>query len=226
MEGTGELLNRQCRYLWIDASARQVRTGVLQAGHWLAFITADNEAPALENLPHLLRLVLRQANLRLDEVDGFIHCEGPGSVLGIRIASASIEAWRSLPGFSAKPVFVYRGLELAGWILKHSGDLAKTKLMIASESRLKRVNVFHVHDKVLQEVCESAMANFTGQCLHMPQRPNPPAVLADLPKFQPQATELAWALHESGLVRKSNQATVYTANTPVYRKWPGNRHRV
>lgn len=77
--------------LFVDASAPLVQVGVWQDGAWLAHLCVD--APALEAIFHTVRTVLAQADVPLAGIGGFIHNEGPGSILGIRLGAMALRVW-------------------------------------------------------------------------------------------------------------------------------------
>lgn len=77
--------------LFVDASAPLVQVGVWQDGAWLAHLCVD--APALEAIFHTVRTVLAQAGVPLAGIGGFIHNEGPGSILGIRLGAMALRVW-------------------------------------------------------------------------------------------------------------------------------------
>ena len=68
------------------------------------------EGEAAHALPQAVAQVLAAAGLRIAQLDGVAFCAGPGSVLGIRLAAASVRVWRVVqPGL---PVYGYLSLPL------------------------------------------------------------------------------------------------------------------
>ncbi|MGJ3243795.1 MAG: hypothetical protein ACFE0O_12705 [Opitutales bacterium] len=84
------------RGLWLalDASGPHLRAGSFRDGHWLGGHTAHG--PALEQLPGLLARCLDQAATRPDALAGFLFCDGPGSILSLRLGLLSLRVWQRL----------------------------------------------------------------------------------------------------------------------------------
>jgi tRNA threonylcarbamoyladenosine biosynthesis protein TsaB len=89
--------------LLIDASSARVQAGWLEGGGAARWASAVAEAGV-----GVFRC-LKELGADPARAGAFIHCEGPGSVLGVRIAAMALRAWRV--GIS-RPVFAYRSLEL------------------------------------------------------------------------------------------------------------------
>lgn len=90
-QSTANALPLDVPLLFIDASAPRVQAGVWQGGRWLAYRCM--EAPALEEVFRSVSLLLKEAELRFTDLGGFIHNEGPGSILGIRLAAMALRIW-------------------------------------------------------------------------------------------------------------------------------------
>lgn len=71
--------------LLIDASGQCIATGVLgDKNTWQSY--NELNGAALETLFKCIEKTLRDANTELDQIQSFICCVGPGSVLGLRLA--------------------------------------------------------------------------------------------------------------------------------------------
>lgn len=77
--------------LFIDASAPQVQTGLWLGGRWLAHRSV--QAAALEEIFRSVQSLLTEAKLPFSALGGFIHNEGPGSILGIRLGAMALRVW-------------------------------------------------------------------------------------------------------------------------------------
>ena len=87
--------------LVIDGSGSAVFTGLLDADNqWLAKVEA-NGAP-LEELFPAMEVALTESGLSLADIDSYIYCEGPGSVLGLRLCAMAIKTWSRLYPKSAQ----------------------------------------------------------------------------------------------------------------------------
>ena len=90
--------------LVLDASHPDVFVGLMQAGRWIAI--EHDKAPALDSIFSLSERCLNAAELGISEVSGFIHCAGPGSMLGIRLSAMAIKTWRALAP-QTSPIFLH-----------------------------------------------------------------------------------------------------------------------
>lgn len=102
--------------LLLDASSQTVQVGITRDCKWLSFYRSGDES--LDAIFDGVDKCLQQADVQLPAIDGFLFCEGPGSILGIRLAAMAIRSWRSLPEWHDRPVFSYKSLEIAGKLLQ------------------------------------------------------------------------------------------------------------
>ena len=76
--------------LVIDGSGSSVFAGLLDADkQWLTKI--EHVGAPLEELFPVIQLALFESGLSLNDIGGYIYCEGPGSVLGLRLCAMAIE---------------------------------------------------------------------------------------------------------------------------------------
>jgi tRNA threonylcarbamoyladenosine biosynthesis protein TsaB len=124
--------------LVLDGSARVgVRVGVLADGRWVGQgVSPDG---ALEALFGCVQAALAEAGLSLADIRSFALCVGPGSVLGIRIASLAVRSWSAL---EPRPIFVWESL--AGMARSALAVGEKGPFLVAAESRLKRWHALEV----------------------------------------------------------------------------------
>ena len=89
--------------LLLDASSARVQAGWLEGGGRARWASASAEAG--EGVFRCLE------ELAIDpaKAGAFVHCEGPGSVLGVRVAAMALRVWRVATPI---PMFAYRSLEL------------------------------------------------------------------------------------------------------------------
>lgn len=124
--------------LVLDGSARAgVRVGVLSGGR----LVGQGVSPegALEGLFGCVDAALGEAKLSLGDLRSFALCVGPGSVLGIRIASLAVRSWSAL---EPRPIFVWESLAGIARSALAAGE--KGPFLVAAESRLKRWHALEV----------------------------------------------------------------------------------
>ncbi|MDX2109901.1 MAG: hypothetical protein SFY80_06615 [Verrucomicrobiota bacterium] len=113
------MLKQSSSYLLLDASSRRIHVGLLRAGAWLSLETTH--ADSLTGLFTATEAVLQSSSLTLAEVDGFICCRGPGSLLGLRLAAMAITGWHGMAGGQGRVLFSYLSLEAQALSLLASG---------------------------------------------------------------------------------------------------------
>lgn len=102
-----QILAQHSPVLLIDSSSTLIQVGLWTNAQAVAWEAAEREAgtgvfASTENL-------LQAAGVSLTQIEAFIFCAGPGSVLGIRTAAAAIRIWNTL---RPRPVFSFTSLEL------------------------------------------------------------------------------------------------------------------
>ncbi len=124
--------------LVLDGSARAgVRVGVLSGGRWVGQgLSPDG---ALEGLFGCVEAALADAKLKLSDIRSFALCVGPGSVLGIRIASLAVRSWSAL---EPRPIFVWESLAGIARSALAAGE--NGPFLVVAESRLKRWHALEV----------------------------------------------------------------------------------
>jgi tRNA threonylcarbamoyladenosine biosynthesis protein TsaB len=94
--------------LVMDAASSRIQVGVWYTDGHQNWQASDEEAGV-----GLFRC-LDRLGLRLDDVAGFVFCEGPGSILGVRSVAMTIRTWNVL---RPRPVFAYSSLALVAHAL-------------------------------------------------------------------------------------------------------------
>jgi tRNA A37 threonylcarbamoyladenosine modification protein TsaB len=79
------------KHLLVDCATPLIQVAIVEGGRIvLAKALAGNAADLISPL---LRNLLRESDHSFEDFDGMIHCGGPGSVLGLRVAVISIKTW-------------------------------------------------------------------------------------------------------------------------------------
>jgi tRNA threonylcarbamoyladenosine biosynthesis protein TsaB len=218
-------MKRPNNTLVIDASGSGLFAGLLNGRNtWEA--TAHRESAALEGLFPAVGELLQKAELPLSAVDGFIYCEGPGSVLSLRLCAMAIETWRRLRPTPA-PLLKYNSLQLmAHQLLADTPNLADARIVSdwkktawnACALRAGRVGVVEVLD-------DATLAAWSGPLYHLPQRKGwqaPPPGATTL-QYDPSCLD---RLHERpGLLVPTDSVELYNAGVNTFQKWTPTRHR-
>lgn len=223
-------------FLLIDASSPiSVCAGILgeNARTWLRF--SEEKSAALEGVFSATQKIC-EAGVPAG-VSGFLFCEGPGSILGIRIAAATIRARLALDcaiEAPARPVFAYQSLHLAAHLILRAFPQEKNFVVIA-ESRMNAWNILRVENGVPTEKFSEIKTSETpvladekifilphrrafppafaaaAPCSVFEMLKNDPAVFADVPAL----------LHDCG----NAPDAVNTSDVNSYARWTPERHR-
>ncbi len=91
--------------------------------------------------------VLRLTGVALEQLGAIVFCEGPGSLLGVRIAAMAIRAWNATraPGGEGPACFSYRSLELVAADLLDSGMIGVNEgFAVITDARRSAWNTLEV----------------------------------------------------------------------------------
>lgn len=212
--------------LFLDASAPFVQVGLWQDGGWLSHCCVD--APALEAIFRCVREQLAAAAIGLKEVAGFVHNEGPGSVLGIRLAAMALRVW----GGQEVPLWAVRSLPLVAAKMALLVPAVAAPAVI-SEFRQGLWNWFEpvADDPFGETICVIETDELAGRlqagraCYYLRHRkswaPPPGQVL----EADSDLSACAPVLATAGLLRKVAQAEAFLTRPPEFKKTDGERHR-
>jgi len=221
------MFNAGSSWLFLDASGVNPRLGLWRDGRWLAW--RESAAAVLEALLADTRAMLDEAKLPWEKLAGYIYVEGPGSVLGLRVAAMAIRAWQADDAARqagiARPVWACRSLPLAAALTLASGT--PPPFAIFTEARQGHWHLLEVNDAeagrigemTAREVGEHELPG--GLLIHLPARkawhkappharPSP-ASLRDHPEI----------LLLPNLLHPASTATPFTGQPHEYKKWTG-----
>jgi tRNA threonylcarbamoyladenosine biosynthesis protein TsaB len=223
---TASLINsEQYPALVIDGSGSSVFAGVLRNdGQWLAH--SEQTGAALEMLFPTVESVLKDAELSLGDLRSYIYCEGPGSVLGLRLCAMAIETWSRLYPESAR-TFAYNTLQLCATLLKKDTSLPDLSLII-SDWKKGAWNAVYIAEGDIGQTCvadDPTIAEWQGALYHLPQRKGwqlPPANVETL-NYSPE--RLPEVMQQPGLLRPTSGVELYASGINTFAKWAPDRHR-
>ena len=206
--------------LVLDGSARAgVRVGVLSDGHWVGQgISSDG---ALEGLFGCVEAALAEAKLSLGDIRSFALCVGPGSVLGIRIASLAVRSWAAL---EPRPIFVWESLAGIARSALAAGE--KGPFLVAAESRLKRWHALEVSADGALGVpfeAEAAELNASGRRVLASSEAAPGVLTSHVAVPHPWSALPTFFAQPGFLREEPRPDALNVAND--FATWSGERHR-
>lgn len=212
--------------LLLDASSRPVQVGILHRNRWIAYHESDSEA--LDALFSGTEEALTRAGLELTQIEGFIYCQGPGSVLGIRLACMAINCWRSLPPHRHTSLFTYCSLEMAAHLLLAKG--LSPPFTVVSDYQRDSWNLLTVErNRSLGPLRQRKSGECTG--LKTPlfyidhgKRTKSPS-LPSARVFSYHFAEAPEILGRDDILQEVYRATPLQLRQPQYANWEATRHR-
>ncbi|HAV13443.1 MAG TPA: hypothetical protein DCX06_08155 [Opitutae bacterium] len=211
--------------LVIDGSGSEVFAGVLdENGQWLSQ-SRQSGAP-LEHLFPTVEATLKQAALELSDLRSYLYCEGPGSVLGLRLCAMAIETWSRLYPQSAA-YFAYNTLQLCAQLLCTDKDLPKRTLLV-SDWKKGAWNAIEIIDGAAGATTvadDATIAEWEGAVYHLPQRKGwqkPPSNAQSI-EYTPQ--RLPEVLTNANWMKPTQGVELYSSGVNTFAKWTPDRHR-
>jgi len=211
--------------LIIDGSGSDVFAGVLgDDGAWLA--TSKRAGAPLEQLFPSVEAVLQDAGLKLSALQSYIYCEGPGSVLGLRLCAMAVETWSRLYPQSAH-YFAYNTLQLCAQLLCKDHDLP-AKTLLVSDWKKGAWNAIHIENGIIGATTvadDATIAEWDGAVYHLPQRKGwqkPPANAQTITYAPERLPDL---LNNPNWLRETNRVELYSSGVNTFAKWTPDRHR-
>jgi tRNA threonylcarbamoyladenosine biosynthesis protein TsaB len=128
-----QLLAAHAPLLLIDAASARIQVGWLTAGGSTQWKTSDEESGI-----GVFRCV-EQLGVEIGTVGGFVFCEGPGSMLGIRTVAMALRTWGVV---APRPMFSYQSLAL----IAHA--LGRSELQVIADARRDSWHVFKLGDRL------------------------------------------------------------------------------
>jgi tRNA threonylcarbamoyladenosine biosynthesis protein TsaB len=214
-------------WLLLDASHPRLQVALLRQQERPLVVIA--ETPAVEGLIAAAGRVVRDGGIRIQELDGYIYCSGPGSILGIRLTVMAIRSWQIMVAGDSLPVWHYDALSLAGWELHHLGKANKDKPYgVVSEWRKDQWNGMRFLNGQSTSGIEiwdtQTLAAFNEPIWLLPQKKAWTAAL-DIPEWSNQVIHLGEQACGEQILRSAEHWPIYSPGAQDYCKWSGDRHR-
>lgn len=136
MSSLHQILNQCGRVLLLDAASSVTQVALLSRDNGSTWKSSQEEAGIA------VFRCMEELQISPQSVDGFIFCEGPGSILGIRTVAAALRTWLSL---KKVPVWTYKSLELAYASPQRTGEVVISDArrdswnLVCDQSGCKRV---------------------------------------------------------------------------------------
>jgi tRNA threonylcarbamoyladenosine biosynthesis protein TsaB len=209
--------------LVIDGSGASVFVGLLGTeGKWLSQIT-QKSAP-LEGLFPAVESVLYAAQCRISDVRDFIYCEGPGSVLGLRLCAMAIQTWGHLREPDVR-YFAFNSLALTATLILIDTPEMNQALLVSDwkKDAWNSIRINEGQPETITVLDNQAVSNWKGGPLfYLPQRKGWQKVPQNAITLEYSSHRLPEAMQ---LLKETKKIELYTSNINVFQKWVPQRHR-
>jgi len=164
--------------------------------------------------------LIAESGADLAAVDAFVHCEGPGSILGIRTAAAAIRTWIAL---RERPVWSYRSLELPA---RCHGQIGDAFICDARRQSWHRLAVVGTEGQLGPIERVPATELNAGSC-HLPAGFRTWTPLPDpAPRTVPyEPAQLTGNLIDVPLLRECPEPDAFQHEAPSYQLWEPKVHQ-
>ncbi|MBW8782080.1 MAG: peptidase M22 [Verrucomicrobia bacterium] len=152
MSSLRHLLAEHPTLLLIDSASMRIQAGLWHQGE-VSWQSSETEAGA--GVFACVEALLAARGLKIPDVQSYVFCEGPGSVLGIRTTAVALRIWRVL---NPAPAYAYQSLNLVA----HA--LGQTKINVIADARRDSWHVLRLGEP-LRRV---PTAELRGECV-MPE---------------------------------------------------------
>ena len=198
--------------LLIDSASARVQVGLWTPGA-AAPLWQHSDTEAGTGVFACVEALLTQAGRRIAEVEAFVFCEGPGSVLGIRTAAVALRTWHVINPHAA--TYTYQSLDLV------ARSLARPELAVIADARRDTWHVAQL-DRPLRRV---PTAELIGE-LVMPEHfrhwtPLP----AGLGTTGYDVAALLQNLPDANLFRAVAEPDAFSHEEPSYVTWTPQIHQ-
>lgn len=206
---------------YVDAASPLVAVGLQGDANPESTIWRHTKAEADVAMFQSAEELLRKASLAVADVRTIVFCEGPGSLLGIRLAAMMIRTWSILPREQPLTVFGYRSLSLLAADLIDSGktppfrvitDARRQSWNVLSVSKMGQVGtITRVHADQLN--AEEGEIFFPGEFRSWQSMP----ASAQAVPYRPET--IATLGTTSGLLHPVESPDAFMTEMPTYKTW-------
>lgn len=216
--------NLRGTFLLVDAASPLVQTALWREGEWIRWSGSREEAG--RSLFAGVEEIFKTEQISLEDLNGFFFCEGPGSMLGIRIAAMAIRGWQTVTD-QPLPVFAYNSHQLLARIL--IADAVAPPFHVISDARRQRWNVQSVDREKnfcpFRRLKSEELEKCDGSYFRMEEtiRAEPPKPVKKVLVYN--LKNHAARFLDENLLRPVENPEPFIGEAPQYQKWNTERHR-
>lgn len=209
-------------WLLIDAAGPWNMIGLVRDGKWLC--RSMNDGDFLAMLQPATDQLLKEAKLKLEDLAGAMYASGPGSTLGLRLATMFIRSLMEMPKLNHWRCLQYHNLELALWSIRDSGS--STAVAPWRRDRLHQVKWNSMEDPSFEHGYLSPADAESQQIPGIELGRRPPAFSNTINWLPYPIDDLPVLLAEHPqLLQLTESPTPYSAEEPEFARWDPQRHK-
>jgi len=215
------MIDSEKPYLVIDASSPLLHSGVIKNEKWLSLKTFQGDT--LESLTQLVDKCLKESSLDMESIKGFIFCEGPGSLLGLRLSAMAINTWKVLSDQQCScPLRCYKSLPALGLQLQKNQNGFDH---VVSPFRKGFYNHYDIRQETLSLIGADVAKSLDGEVAFLPQRRLKEKLNESWQEVPYSIKDLPVILAKRGLLHKADYADAWVPEETEYVRWSQERHR-
>jgi tRNA threonylcarbamoyladenosine biosynthesis protein TsaB len=214
-----QILSQHGTILIVDAASAQIQVGLLGEHRAPVWISSPEEAGV--GVFSAVDEALRTAHCSLEEVAALVFCEGPGSVLGIRISATAIRTWQIL---RIRPVYTYASLTLVAHFQLQTRR--GSSFGIVADARRESWHLVSVTGSGQIDGLRRVTAPELNGTLLMPAHFRHWAALpAQIETVPYSLADMFTHLPDKALFRSVEEPDAFLHETPLYQTWTPRIHR-
>ena len=210
--------------LWLDTSTVDTSLALLEDGKILSLHV--DQANALDFIFESLDTALEEAGQEFADLEKIYYCCGPGSSLGLRIASMALRTWKvthpKIELFAAYTLPVYAALHA------YRPEAPEAFTLLAQHRKDTWYKVRYADNAVseMSELSDGEVSDLEAAPLyHVRQRKFATQPPSHSQPMEPNLAALPNVLLQSELFQLTPEPILFPATAPTFRKWTPERHR-
>lgn len=206
--------------LYLDAASPAIAVGLrVDAGAAPAWQHTHDEAGVA--LFRAVEMLTRARGIAVADIAEVVFCEGPGSLLGVRLAAMALRTWAALPRSALLEVMGYRSLELVAAGLLARGQRGPFHVIVDGRRATWNTLAVDAHGAWSAIARRPVAEDFpTGEPVFHPQGfPLWQALPAGVQAVAYNAAALPELAGRFPLLRPVAAPEAYMVEMPAYREW-------
>lgn len=209
--------------LVLDASSTRIQVGLLQNNQWLAFQSSSYES--LQAIFFGVQTCLNNANKALDDLTFFVFCEGPGSLLGIRVIAMALKAWTSFPNRQNIPIYSYNSLAVSYILIQKFNKPQKDFKVISPLTKDTFLVALDPHATKIEQVSFADLSKSTSQLWYFSFKKLGAQIPQNSFTFDYNLEKIPDIFLSTNILKQTNNPDALLLKQHNFVKWSGGRHK-